>query len=158
MLLLRTFNRIAVGAAKGVAIALAALITLFVFVSIVSRNFFSYSFEYSVESNQLFFMWMCFMGIVAVHSSGMMLKFEMLEQRIPASLTKYWKTGLHCLVLVVALVMALTGWDMLAFAKGQKFSTMPVSYFWLYLPVPIAGVLIFFGSVEKIIDSWTEKQ
>ncbi len=157
MFLLRMFNRLAVRAAKWVAIAFAALITLFVFVSIVSRNFFSYSFEYAVEGNQLLFTWMCFMGIVAVHSSDMLLKFEMLEQHVPASLAKYWRTGLHSLVAVVAAVMVVTGREMLAFAESQRFSTMPVSYFWLYLPVSVAGVLIFFGSAEKIVNVWSDK-
>lgn len=154
---LRIFNKTAVALAQGIAIALAALITLFVFVSIVSRNFLSYSFEYAVEGNQLLFMWMCFMGIVAVHSSDMMLKFEMLEQRITGSARRPWHLILHVCTLAVAVIMAVAGWEMLSFAEGQRFSTMPVSYFWLYLPVPIAGVLIFTGTIEKMHDVLTGK-
>lgn len=154
---LRAFNRVVETIAKGLSLSLAALITLFVFVSIVSRNFFSYSFEYSVDGNQLMFMWMCFMGIVVVHSMGTMLKFEMLEQRIPESLRRYWSCALHALVMLVAAIMMVAGYEMLDFAKAQRFSTMPVSYFWLYLPVPLAGFLIFLKAFEKLVDTWNKE-
>lgn len=158
MSLLCAFNRAIEITAKGLSLSLAALITLFVFVSVISRNFFSYSFEYSVDANQLMFMWMCFMGLVVVHYNGTMLKFEMLEQRIPSDLRCYWTGILHLLVMAVAAVMIWGGYAMLDFAKAQRFSTMSVSYFWMYLPVPLAGSFILLQAFEKLVNVWRKGQ
>lgn len=154
MSLLRTFNRLTVAIVKIIVMLLAALISLFVFVTIVSRNFFDYSFEYSVEGNQILFMWMCFLGIVVVNSMGTMLRFELLEQRVPPGLRRYWRSVLYLLELVVAVILAWAGWEMLEFADGQRFSTMNLSYFWLYLPAPVAGVLLFLKTLENLVDNW----
>lgn len=155
--MLRKINAAVEAAAKGVSLTLAALITLFVFASIVSRNFFSHSFEYSVDANQLMFMWMCFLGIVAVHSMGAMLKFEMLEKRTPASLRPWLNAALNLVTLAIAAIMVVAGAQMLDFAKSQKFSTISVTYFWMYLPVPLAGACIFLKALERLLGSWKKE-
>lgn len=156
MVVLKALNRAVLAVAKVLVVILAALIASTVFISVVGRNFFNYSLEQVVEGNQILFMWMSFLGLIAVHAMNIMLKFELLEQRLPAGLHRVTMLCLRVLELVVALILLVSGWEMLDFAGSQYFNTMRVSYFWLYLPVPIAGLCVALKSVENILGLFSK--
>ncbi len=158
MALLRGVNRAILVVVKVLLVLLAALIALTVFISVLGRNFFNFSFEQVVEGNQVLFMWMSFLGLVAIHSMNTMLKFELLEQRLPVSMHRWTRLALTLLELLVAAILVSSGLQMLDFAGSQYFNTMRLSYFWLYLPVPVAGFCVILKCIENIADLLTVKR
>ncbi|MBQ2626608.1 MAG: TRAP transporter small permease [Eubacterium sp.] len=55
-------------------------------------------------------------------------------------------------VLVLAIVMLVTGWSYATGlgAKGTYISMPWLSRFWLYFPIPLAGLAMIFFEVERI--------
>ena len=56
-------------------------------------------------------------------------------------------------VLVLAVIMLVTGWQYATTigAKGS-YNSMPwLSRFWMYFPIPLAGVAMIFFEVERIV-------
>ncbi len=56
-------------------------------------------------------------------------------------------------VLVLAVIMLVVGWQYAVSigAKGSYISMPWLSKFWMYFPVPLAGVAMIFFEVERIV-------
>ena len=152
MFILRWFNRLANLAARVLMAILISAIVLLMFGSVAARNIWNHSLEFSVEGCQVLFVWACFIGLAHVHYGRALIRFELLEGRLPPGWRRPWRRALLTLELATALILVWGGWKTLAFAGSQRFSTMPISYFWLYLPVPAAGALIAARSLENLLD------
>ncbi|MBQ9611077.1 MAG: TRAP transporter small permease [Lachnospiraceae bacterium] len=55
-------------------------------------------------------------------------------------------------VLILALIMLVTGWNYASGigAKGTYISMTWLSRFWLYFPIPLAGIAMVFFEVERL--------
>lgn len=56
-------------------------------------------------------------------------------------------------VLILAIIMLVVGWQyaLSIGAKGSYISMPWLSKFWMYFPVPLAGVAMIFFEVERIV-------
>lgn len=125
-----------------------------ILIQIVLRKIFGMSLDYVVDVNRLCFIWISFLGTAYVYGNNELICFDILISRLPARLAAY--SGLVCGTsgLVFFIIMIIAGINMTQFTRDQYFSTMKVSYFWLYLPLIIGGCLMIISALEHILKNW----
>ncbi len=152
---MRVANKICEGITKGSMVLMSVLLGLLassLALSVFARNLFSYSFDFIVDLDRILFVWTCFIGLVYINGTGKMIRFDLIEQRLPPAFLRYLRIVQNALALLLFLVMTKAGTEIFSFAKAQKFPTLPISLVWLYVPVCLAGLLLSVQTVASILS------
>jgi TRAP-type C4-dicarboxylate transport system permease small subunit len=133
---------------------LLGFMVLTILVQIVLRKLFGMSLHYVVDVNRLCFVWMSFLGAAYVYGKNDLIRFDILISRLPPRGAAF--SGLLCGVagLIFFVIMIVAGTSMTRFTRDQYFSTMKVSFFWLYIPLIVGGFLMAAAALEHIGRGW----
>ncbi len=140
-------------AVRTILVIALAFMCLSIAASVFIRNFFGHSFDTIIDINRIFFVWITFLGLVFINGEERLIRFELLEKRLPGLARTVLHTFQRLAALVLYVVMVIAGIQVIPFAQPQIFPTMPVSLVWLYLPVVIAGVLLIVQTLATLILS-----
>lgn len=135
---------------RAVLVVSLAFMCLSIAASVFVRNFFGHSFDTIIDINRIFFVWITFLGLVFINGEEKLIRFELLENKLPSSARKYLQAIQRLAALVLYAVMVVAGNQVIPFAQPQLFPTMPVSLLWLYLPVVIAGILLVVQTLSTL--------
>ena len=130
-----------------------AFMCLSIAASVFIRNFFGHSFDTIIDINRIFFVWITFLGLVFINGEEKLIRFELLENKLPRVARTALRTVQRLAALVLYAVMVIAGFQVIPFAQPQVFPTMPLSLVWLYLPVVIAGVLLIVQTLATLLLS-----
>ena len=130
-----------------------AFMCLSIAASVFIRNFFGHSFDTIIDINRIFFVWITFLGLVYINGEERLIRFELLENKLPKIARAVLHTIQRLAALVLYAVMVIAGIQVIPLAQPQIFPTMPVSLVWLYLPVVIAGVLLIVQTLATLLLS-----
>ena len=134
-----------------------AFMCLSIAASVFVRNFFGFSFDAIIDVNRILFVWITFLGLVFVNGQERLIRFELLEQRLPPAARRVLHFVQRVAALILYVVMTIAGYQMIPFAEPQTFPTIPISLIWLYLPVLVAGSLLVFQTLSSIAVSAAAK-
>ncbi len=129
--------------------ASTALMCVTIAASVFARNFFGLSFDAVVDVNRILFVWTTFLGLVYVNGEGKLIRFELIEQNVGENVRRILIIVQRLAGLVLFAVMATAGVAMFPFAQAQVFPTLPISLFWLYLPVSVSGALLILQTIAS---------
>lgn len=101
-----------------------------------------------------------FMAYMAVLSAalairrGAHIRMTALDNYLPKVLIKFLDILADIAVLLLALVMIVVGWQYATGlgAKGFYTSIPKLSKFWMYFPVPLAGVAMLVFEIESLYN------
>ena len=101
-----------------------------------------------------------FMAYMAVLSAalairrGAHIRMTALDTYLPKALIKFLDILADIAVLLLALVMIVVGWQYATGlgAKGFYTSIPKLSKFWMYFPVPLAGVAMLVFEIESLYN------
>ena len=101
-----------------------------------------------------------FMAYMAVLSAalairrGAHIRMTALDNYLPKTLIKFLDILADIAVLLLALVMIVVGWQYATGlgAKGFYTSIPKLSKFWMYFPVPLAGVAMLVFEIESLYN------
>ncbi|MEI3182820.1 MAG: TRAP transporter small permease [Lachnospiraceae bacterium] len=101
-----------------------------------------------------------FMAYMAVLSAalairrGAHIRMTALDNYLPKGLIKFLDILADVAVLLLALVMIVVGWQYATGlgAKGFYTSIPKLSKFWMYFPVPLAGVAMLVFEIESLYN------
>lgn len=101
-----------------------------------------------------------FMAYMAVLSAalairrGTHIRMTALDNYLPKALIKFLDILADIAVLLLALVMIVVGWQYATGlgAKGFYTSIPKLSKFWMYFPVPLAGVAMLVFEIESLYN------
>ena len=85
---------------------------------------------------------------------GAHIRMTALDRYLPKGLVKFLDILADICVLILALIMIVVGWSY-ASGIGSKgfYVSMPwLSRFWLYFPVPLAGVAMLIFEIEALYN------
>ena len=99
-----------------------------------------------------------FMAYMAVLSAalairrGAHIRMTALDNYLPKTLIKFLDILADVAVLLLALVMIVVGWQYATGlgAKGFYTSIPKLSKFWMYFPVPLAGIAMLVFEIESL--------
>ena len=101
-----------------------------------------------------------FMAYMAVLSAalairrGAHIRMTALDNYLPKTLIKFLDILADIAVLLLALVMIVVGWQYATGlgAKGFYTSIPKLSKFWMYFPVPLAGIAMLVFEIESLYN------
>lgn len=81
------------------------------------------------------------------------IRMTAFDSYLPKKVVAFLDLFADIALFVLALVMMITGWS---YAKnvgsiGSYVSLTWLSRFWMYFPIPLAGIAMFFFEIERII-------
>ena len=142
----------------GVLMSLSvAMMAVLIMMSVIVRNLMGFSFQWIVDVNRLIFIWMCFLGIVYVSDKDVLIRFDIIDKHFSPIVHRIFTILRYFASVVLFGIMVKSGIEVSEFAGAQVFSTIPVSTRWLYIPVIVAGCILTFQTVVKMITMLSRK-
>ncbi len=85
---------------------------------------------------------------------GAHIRMTALDRYLPKNLVKILDLLNDVFVLGLALVMIVVGWQYASTigSKGTYVSLPKLSRFWMYFPIPVAGVAMFIFELEAVYN------
>lgn len=85
---------------------------------------------------------------------GAHIRMTAFDRYLPKGLLLFLDILADVCVLILALVMIIVGWQYAANlgAKGTYVSMPKLSRFWLYFPVPVAGIAMVIFEIETLYN------
>ena len=85
---------------------------------------------------------------------GAHIRMTALDSYLPKNLVKFLDILADVAVLVLAVIMLTVGWTYASGigSKGTYVSMPGVSRFWMYLPVPLAGIAMIIFEIEALYN------
>jgi TRAP-type C4-dicarboxylate transport system permease small subunit len=83
------------------------------------------------------------------------IRMTAFDKYLPEKLVIFLDILSDIAVLVLAVVMIVVGWRyaLQIGSKGTYISMPTVSRFWMYLPIPVAGVAMFIFQIEVLLNN-----
>jgi TRAP-type C4-dicarboxylate transport system permease small subunit len=101
------------------------------------------------ELIELLFIWMTFIGAVALWREGTLYRVELLERALGPGGRRVLETIINACMLAIAVVLSYAGWDFL----GQSGETAPflhIDKMWWHAAIPVCGTLMALYSVAAL--------
>jgi TRAP-type C4-dicarboxylate transport system permease small subunit len=148
---LRRLSDIANRATEFALVPIVGSFTILLVVSVFSRYLFQLPIVTTIEMTRLAFVWGCFLGTAAGVKRGAHLRIVGLVSLAPARLQPLVPVLVHGSFLMFALMMVWHGWSLADRMFVTTFPTLGISQGWLYLAIPIAGVLITLHALSALL-------
>lgn len=85
---------------------------------------------------------------------GSHIRMQAFDQYLPNQLIFFLDFMADVFVTILAVIMITVGWKYAVTlgARGSYVSIPSLSRFWMYLPIPIAGLAMFIFEIEKLYN------
>ena len=139
-------------ALKWLCVALFAALVLVVVWQVFTRQVLSAPSTWSEELAKYLFIWLGLFGAALVFGERGHIAVDALVRKLP----ERWQRANAVLGQVVilafaALVLVYGGWQVSALAWNQGMAGLPLNVGWLYLALPLSGVLVLFYTVYHLV-------
>lgn len=141
-----------------VLILAAAVMSFSVFIQIVSRNFFSHSFEKFEELPRFLLIWVTFLGAAYVFGEDGHLGVEFFVNLLPAKIKKYATAVELAFDVLFMILMIVIGGQVSSLTMVQKSLQLGVPVGLVYMIIPISGAIMLLIVVERVIDSFQSRR
>jgi len=148
-----SLNRILLKTVDVLASFFLAAIVVLVFLAALSR-WFNYPLIWSVDTAQLLFGWLCFFGADAAMRHNSHIGMDVLVRLLPQGAQR----GIRMLLMLFAMfflgIIAVYGFILCYHNYERLFNTIPVSYSWATLSVPVGCLLMLRTMVEQFLGEY----
>jgi TRAP-type C4-dicarboxylate transport system permease small subunit len=101
------------------------------------------------ELVELLFVWMTFIGSVALWREGTLYRVELLERSLGPTGRRVLETAIHACMLFIALVLSYAGWDFLR-QSGETAPFLQIDKMWWHAAIPVSGSLMALYSIAAL--------
>jgi len=103
------------------------------------------------EESALFCMvWFSLLSSVLAFKEERHLKMCIVDFILPSKIIKYFDIFVFAGVIIFSIFLLLIGIDIVKLTAGSTMTGMRIKSSWLYLSVPVTGVMMFLIIIEKI--------
>lgn len=108
-------------------------------------------------SEELVLTFMSYMAVLSAALAirrGAHIRMTAMDPYLPKNLVKFLDVLADVAVLILAVIMIVVGWQYASGlgAKGTYVSMPWLSRFWMYFPVPLAGVAMLIFEIEALYN------
>lgn len=139
---------------KIINIILFLLITVLVgvtFLQVLGRFVFKIPIVWTEELARICFVWLTFIGAAIAVREGTHLNLDMLISQLSGKLAFILHMLILIVTLIVSVILTFAGSNYVIRNTGKTAVTMPIPSNVVYIAAPIAGIIIFWFTVEQII-------
>jgi TRAP-type C4-dicarboxylate transport system permease small subunit len=135
-----------------VCIVLLGALVLVVAWQVVTRQVLAAPSAWSEELAKYLFVWLSFFGTALVFGERGHIAVDFLVRRAPERFQRAAAVLCQLVTLVfAALVLVYGGWQLALLTWMQDIPSLPLMVGWLYLVLPISGVLVLFYTVYHLV-------
>jgi len=131
--------------------ALLVLITVLVFASAIARTL-HHPINWAQDVSLLAFGWLTFIGADLVIKKGGLIRIDMIANKLPQAVQKILAIINDVLMLLFLLILVIYGGILVSQSWLRTFNTLPISYAWCTLAVPVGAFFMLFSIVAKSIE------
>lgn len=122
--------------------------------SVLMRYVFSRPPVWAEELSRFIFIWVVMLGAILVTREQSHIEFTILFDRFPKKVKPVVKTIIHLLILSFCWVMVREGWNIYPIVAEAASPTFGISMGWLYLSIPVGGMLMGIFTLENLLKSF----
>ncbi|MDR3049726.1 MAG: TRAP transporter small permease subunit [Elusimicrobiota bacterium] len=130
---------------------LLAAITVLVFTSAMARTA-GTPINWAMDVSMLFFAWEVFLGGDIAIRSRKLVNVDMFVVKFPGKIQKFIGLMFAFIILIFLLVLVRFGIPLCLETTKRLFQTLPVSYAWCTLAVPLCSLFMIISQVIQIIE------
>ncbi len=140
--------------ASSVAAIAFLVMSVLVIMQVISRCFFSYSFQWAEEMARYLFIWSTMLASACAIRAHMHIGVDVLVNYVRGSLKFVIKLAAQFFIIAAVCILIVYGGQqsLEAFYSGQTATSFPVSAGVLYLSIPISALLMLWYSVTQVFE------
>lgn len=131
-----------------IVILLLIVIVSSTFSQVVCRYVFNNPLIWPEEISRFCYIWISFLGMALLLRKSELLKVDTLLHVVNKKIRRWMMAFVHLLMFITLLVLVNYGMEMLTRIEGQHLTATGIPTQWLYLSVPVSGILALFFLVE----------
>lgn len=133
-----------------VACFLLILIAVLVFISAIARTIHR-PINWAQDVSLLAFGWLTFIGADIVINTGNLIRIDILFDKFPDKLKKTIALIFDLVMILFLLILIVYGSILVSQSWDRQFNTLPISYAWCTLSVPIGSAFMLISVFEIFI-------
>jgi len=131
------------------AIFFVIIISL-VFLAAILRKI-SMPIQWSSDVSQLLFAWLAFLGADVALRKGSLVGVALLTEHLPIKLQHVFQLLCYGFMLVFLTIVVKYGFPLAIRNWHRAFQTLPISYAWVTLSLPVSAIFMVFSIIHNII-------
>ena len=145
-------------AAAAISMLAVLVMVFFIVMELIRRNVFNKSFRPTIEICGIAFLWMAFMGIIALYNEGGLMRLDFLIARSRGAAFEVMYLANKLVSLMLGVVMVIAYKAQYPFVSTRFYSTFStkIPYSVQYIPMAIAGAFIALKALWELID-WCQR-
>jgi TRAP-type C4-dicarboxylate transport system permease small subunit len=137
---------------KTILVILMIGMLVFGFLQVFSRFILKAPIGWSEELLTYSFTWASFMGASAAIYTNSHFSVDLVTKHFPDKLLKATRLFVWVLIVLFSLFLLVMGVRLSIANTIQRMNILPISMFWAYLSMPVAGLFIFIHGIEKTME------
>lgn len=121
-----------------------------ILMQIFTRIFFKVPFSWTDELARFAFIWYCFLGSVLTMYKKMHLGIDYFESKMKPKGLFINRIFIYAIQIFFAIMLAYFGFKLLGIVGRQKSPIMRMPMKYIYMSLPISGVLYFILSINEL--------
>ena len=140
--------------ASVIAIVTFAAMSVIVCMQVISRFFFSHSFQWAEEMGRYLFIWSTMLASACAVHSHLNIGVDILVNNIKGKAQFIVKLMAQVFMILAVYILTVYGAQQTidVYSAGQTATSFPVSAAVLYLSVPVSGSLMLFYSTVQLLE------
>ena len=140
--------------ASMIAILTFAVMSVLVCMQVISRFFFSHSFQWAEEMGRYLFIWSTMLASACAVHSHLNIGVDIVVNNIKGKTQYIVKLMAQIFMILAVYILTVYGAKQTidVYSAGQTATSFPVSAAVLYLSVPVSGALMLFYSTVQLLE------
>ncbi len=129
-----------------------------IFAAVLSRYVFRSSLSFAEELGRYIFVWITFLGMARCIASDKHVALDLISHALSGEAKKKWQIATYVISIVFFVALTYGGIMLVQVGMKQKSPTMRIPMNYLYIVIPICGILSIFFLINKIIDTCRKEE
>ena len=125
---------------------------LLVFLSAIARLI-QHPLAWSIDVSQLLLAWTAFLGADVAFRRGKLVGLDLLTRKMPHRVQDGLTLVIQVLILIAFIIFIIFGFRLSADSWKRAFQTLPISYSYVTLSLPVSSVFMTVTAILKIRET-----
>lgn len=128
-----------------------AMVTI-IFAQVIARYAFSNSLSWSEEAGRYIFVWMTFLGAAMAVRNRQHVSLDLILKSLPNFIQKLLMSVSYLSMMIFTAVLIFGGFKFVARGSHQASSALEIPMHYVYIVLPLGGILIFTYLIKNFYE------
>ena len=128
------------------------------FCQVVARYVFHHSLTWSEEVGRYIFVWISFLGMAAAFKAGSHVALDLLVKYLKGFSRRTLELVNGVCIVVLSSAIFYAGMKLFFLGMRQKSSALKLPMHWVYIVVPVSGLILLYFSARALWNCYQEKK